>query len=102
MKAIKYERDTVLIQKGKIKAWVDVVIYRGELSYDWNKYIFFLNREADIILRNWQDDAQNFDIATDLAVETLINEGIIFRDENDKWHTTEKYHTTKGAVSISQ
>ena len=45
MKAIRYEKDTVLVQKGKIKAWVDVVVSKGELSYDWNKYIFFLNRK---------------------------------------------------------
>lgn len=101
MKAIRYEKDTVLVQKGKIKAWVDVVVSKGELSYDWNKYIFFLNRKEDVILSKWQDNALNFDDATDLAVKTLVKLGIIYRDKNGKWHTTEKYHSTKGSIPIN-
>ena len=42
MKAIRYEKDAVLVQKGKIKAWVDVWIDKEEVISDWNKYIFFL------------------------------------------------------------
>lgn len=101
MKAIRYEKDTVLIQEGKIKAWVDVVVRdNGSLYIDWNKMIYFLNNKQDMILREWQDKAENFDNATDLAVETLLNIGIISIDDNEKWHQTEKYHTTKGSIPI--
>lgn len=101
MKAIKYEKDTVLIQKGKIKAWVDVVVRdNGTLYYDWNKMVYCLWRKEDIQLREWQDKAENFEDATNLAVQTLLELGIIFLDENDKWHQTEKYHTINGAVAI--
>ena len=100
MKAIRYEKDTVLIQKVKIKAWVDVVVNDEKLYYDWNKMVYFLWKKEDIKLREWQDKAENFEDATNLAVETLLELGIIFLDENDKWHQTEKYHTTKGSISI--
>lgn len=100
MKAIRYEKDAVLVQKGKIKAWVDVVVYDGDLKYGWNRYIFYTYRKSDMILSNWQDDVQNFEDATDLAVQTLLDLDIIYLDENDKWHQTEKYYTIKGALPI--
>ncbi len=100
MKAIRYEKDTVLVQKGKIKAWVDVVIEKDEVVCDWNKYIFYLSRKSDVILRNWQDQIENFEDATNLAIETLEKQGIIYQDDNGKWHQTEKYHTTKGSFPI--
>lgn len=102
MKAIRYEKDAVLVQKGEIKAWVDVLIEKDEVICDWNKYIFYLNRKSDVVLRNWQDEVENFEDATSMAIETLEKFGIIYQDENGKWHTTEKYHTTKGAISITQ
>ena len=100
MKAIRYEKDAVLIQSGKIKAWVDVWIEKEDLRYDWNKFIFYVNCEEDTILRKWQDKVENFEGAMDLAVETLRILGIIYLDENDKWHTTEKYRATKGSIPI--
>lgn len=100
MKVIRYEKDTVLIQEGSIKAWVDVVINNGKLYIDWNKMIYLQNKKEDMILKKWQDKAENFDNATDLAVETLEKLGIIYKDDNDKWHQTEKYFTTKGSIDI--
>jgi hypothetical protein len=100
MKAIRYEKDTVLIQKGNIKAWVDVVVNEGQLYYDWNKMAYYLWKKEDLILREWQEDAENFEEATSLAIETLEKYGIIRQNDNGKWHTTEKYHTIKGSKPI--
>jgi hypothetical protein len=100
MKAIRYEKDAVLIQKGKIKAWVDVVIDKEDVVCDWNKYIFYLNRRSDVILRSWQDEIENFEEATNLAIETLEKFGVVYQDENGKWYTAEKYHTIKGSIAI--
>lgn len=100
MKVIRYEKDSVLIQKGKIKAWVDVLIEKEVVISDLNKYIFYLYRKSDIILRNWQDEIKNFEDATNLAIETLEKFGIIYQDYNDKWHQTDKFHTTKGSIPI--
>lgn len=41
MKAIQYGKDAGLVQKGKIKAWVDVLIDEEDVISNWNKYIFF-------------------------------------------------------------
>lgn len=100
MKAIKYEKDAVLIKDGSIKAWVDVVVDDGEIYYDWNKYIFFLNRERDRALSNWQDKTINFENATNLAIETLVNFNILFLDDKNRWHYSEKYFTTNGTTII--
>ena len=100
MKAIRYEKDTVLIQEGKIKAWVDVLVNDGKLYIDWNKMTYYLWKKEDVILREWQDKDENFDQATNLAVDTLLNLGIIYIDEGEKWHQTEKFHTTKGSIPI--
>ena len=94
MQVIKIEKDalqkyltvygvSVLIQDGNIKSWVDVWVDEGELRYDWNKYIFF---KGDGGIREWQDSADNFMEATDLAVETSVREGYISQDEQAQWH----------------
>lgn len=87
MIVIKYEKDCVLIQDGKIKAWVDVWIENEDVECDWNKYIFYLYKKEDIVLKKWQDNTGNFEDATCLAVKTLEDAGIIYQDDNAKWHT---------------
>ena len=59
-----------------------------------------MSRKSDVILRNWQDQIENFEEATNLAIETLEKQGIIYQDNNGRWHQTEKYHTTKGSILI--
>ena len=90
MKAIKYEKDAVLIQAGKIKAWVDVWIEKEDVICDWNKYIFFLDEEEDVALKEWQENLENFADATNLATETLVAAQLIYQDNNAKWHINNK------------
>ena len=100
MKAIKYEKDSVLIQDGKIKVWVDVWIENEDVICDWNQNDFVMTDENDIALKNWQDNLEHFEDATKIALETLENKEIIFQDDNGKWHQTEKYHTLKGSIAL--
>lgn len=100
MKAIRYEKDTVLIQDGKIKAWVDVWIEREDVICDWNQNDFNMTDRDDVELKNWQDNLDHFEDATTLAIETLEKHGIIYQDDKGKWHQTEKYNTTKGSITI--
>ncbi len=86
MKAIKYEKNAVLIQDGKIKAWVDIWIENEDVICDWNQNNFVVTDLKDVALKNWQDNLEHFEDATSLARETLENAGIIFQDENAKWH----------------
>lgn len=85
MKAIKYEKDAVLIQDGKIKAWVDIWIENEDVVSDWNQNDFVITDPKDVALKNWQDNLVHFEDATSLALETLENAGIIYQDENAKW-----------------
>lgn len=100
MKAIKYEKDAVLIQDGKIKAWVDIWIEYEDVICDWNQNDFVMTDLKDVALKNWQDNIEHFEDATTIAREVLENAGIIYQDENCKWHQTEKYHTMKGSIPI--
>ncbi len=54
----------------------------------------------DVALKKWQDNLDNFEDAVSLGRETLQKQGIIFQDNNGKWHQTEKYHTIKGLNPI--
>ena len=100
MKAIKNEKDAVLIQDGKIKAWVDIWIEYEDVICDWNQNDFVMTDLKDVALKNWQDNLEHFEDATTIAREVLENAGIIYQDENGKWHQTEKYHTMKGSIPI--
>ncbi|MBS1549224.1 MAG: hypothetical protein JSS94_05075 [Bacteroidetes bacterium] len=101
MKAIRYEKDSVLIQDSKIKAWVDIWIEDEDVICDWNQNIFIMTDPKDVALKKWQDNLEHFEDATSLALETLENAGIIYQDENAKWHQSEKYHTTIGSIPIN-
>lgn len=101
MKAIRYEKDTVLIQKGNIKAWVDVWIENEDVICDWNQNDFIMTDPKDVVLRKWQNNLEHFEEATTLAIASLENLGIIYQDERGKWHQTEKYHTIKGSLLIN-
>lgn len=100
MKAIKYEKNAVLIQEGKIKAWVDIWVENEDVICDWNQNDFVMTDPNDVALKKWQDNLRHFEDATSLALDTLEKAGIIYQDENAKWHTTEKYHTIKGSIPI--
>jgi hypothetical protein len=86
MKAIRYEKDAVLIQDDNIKAWVDIWVENGDVICDWNQNDFVMTDQNDVTLKNWQEKLNHFEDATSIALETLENEGIIYQDENGKWH----------------
>jgi hypothetical protein len=100
MKAIKYEKNAVLIQDGKIEAWFDIWIEKEDIICDWNQNDFVMTDPKDVALKNWQDNLEHFEDSTSIARETLEKFGIIYQDNNGKWHQTEKYHSFKGSIPI--
>ena len=88
MKVIKYDKTAILIQDGSIKAWVDVWVENDDIICDWNQNDFIMTDPKHVALKEWQDNLRNFEDAANLAVKTLENAGIIYQDENAKWHTT--------------
>ena len=70
MKAIKIDDSGSVLVKAKngIKVWVDVWEQDGELIAEWNKYIFYLDNPQDVQIREFQDNCDNFDEATSIAI----------------------------------
>lgn len=100
MKVIKYKRDSVLIQDGNIKTWIDIWIDNEDVISDWNQNDFIMTDSNEVVLKNWQDNLEHSEKATGLALEILEKTGLFYQDENAKWHHTEKYHKTKGTTAI--
>ena len=70
MRATKIDDSgSVLIQHKKIQVWVDVWKEGEEFFADWNQYIFFLTDKNDIKVKLFQENCNNFDEATSLAIE---------------------------------
>lgn len=71
MKAIKIDSTgSVLIDTDKgFTVWVDVWEEEDGLVADWNKYIFLLNSNNDLEIKEFQEDCDNFTEATELAID---------------------------------
>jgi|APGre2960657404_1045060.scaffolds.fasta_scaffold210669_1 hypothetical protein len=89
MKVVKLEPQAVLIQDQDIEAWVDVWIEEEDVQCDWNQYIFLDSDPNDMAIKTWQENPDNFDMASSLAVEALEKAGIIRQAENGKWYNAE-------------
>jgi hypothetical protein len=72
----------------KRKYWIDVWIDEKyhDVDVDWNQYIFHLDDEEDVIRKQTQEVADNFDEATAEAVCLLELENKIYQDENGNWY----------------
>lgn len=86
MKVVKVDgSNAVLIQDGDIQAWVDVWIEDGDVAVDWNKYIFHLTNPEDVAIKEWQENASNFEEATSLAIDHLEYIGVIAPRTDGTW-----------------
>ena len=74
MKAIKKDKtDSVLIKDKDIEVWMDVWKEDDEYLTDWNKYIFFTNCEKDMATKEYQENIDNYNEASSIAIEYYIN-----------------------------
>lgn len=69
MKVKKVTEDAVLIEDKGMNIWVDVWVQDGELTADWNQYIFFLKNPDDVKKRDYQNNDDNFIECTSLAIQ---------------------------------
>jgi hypothetical protein len=62
VRAIKMDDSgSVLVSNGEFNLWVDIwEDSSGELTADWNKYIFYLWNEQDVKEREFMADCNNF------------------------------------------
>lgn len=75
MKAIKKDKlGNVLIQHKDIEVWIDVW-YDSDDGYatEWNKYIFHTNCEKDMQIKDFQESSENFQKASEVAIDYYIN-----------------------------
>jgi len=74
MKVLKIDNSgSVLIQAKNLKIWVDVWKEDNEFRADWNQYIFHLDNDKDMEIKKFQEDANNFDEATSIAINYCEN-----------------------------
>mgnify|MGYP003642357542 CR=1 FL=1 len=74
MEAIKKdEMGSVLVKDKDIEVWVDVWEEDGDFLTDWNKYIFFTNCEKDMEIKKYQENNDNYDEVSSVAIEYYIN-----------------------------
>lgn len=74
MKAIKKDKSgSILIQHKDIKVWVDVWYDSDDYATEWNKYIFHTNCKKDMQVKEFQESIENFEKASELAIDFYIN-----------------------------
>lgn len=74
MKVIKLDdTGSVLIDTLKgFNVWVDVWESGNEIFADWNKYIFFHNCAIDMGIKAFQENTENYEICSELAIDYYI------------------------------
>lgn len=74
MKVIKIdETGSVLIDTLKgFSVWVDVWESENEILTDWNKYIFFHHCAEDMETKAFQENTENYEICSELAIDYYI------------------------------
>lgn len=71
------DSNSVFLQTNKgINVWVDVWLEDGEITADWNKYIFYLDNEEDVKIKKFQEDISNFEEATSIAISFIESKNI--------------------------
>ena len=58
----------MILKKG-FNVWVDVWKDGDDLTADWNKYIFYLNCDEEVKIKNFQENCENFIEATEEAID---------------------------------
>jgi hypothetical protein len=80
---------SVLVEdiSNQIKAWLDIAIDKvyKDVDVEWNQYIFYLDNGNDVAKREWQDDVDNFDQASSIAIYELESKGLIYQDVKGRW-----------------
>lgn len=71
--------------------WVDIWIDEKyqDIDADWSQYMFFMEDPEDIIRKNTQDNSDNFDDATSVAICLLEEAGVIYQDDEANWFVKE-------------
>jgi len=73
-------------KKSGLELWLDVFVRDGDVSVDWNQYIFFLNDEDDAIKKQIQEDAYVYDICSSEVISHLQDNKQIIQTDMGLWY----------------
>lgn len=78
---------SVLIRDNKtgMELWMDIMIDKGEVIVDWNKYIFIKTDPQDMKEQEFQQNADNFDNFSSEAINYAVEQGFIEETEDGTW-----------------
>ena len=94
MKVLKFDKDSVLVQTESLKVWMDYSIDNdGHLEMDWNQYIFHTNDLNDMCVKSFQDDANNYIEVGSCVERTLLNEGIVLYNDEDRYSYSDEWES---------
>lgn len=68
--------------------WMDVSIEHPDIDIEWNQYIFDLTNSKDVGRREFQDNCDNYDVYSSLAVQYLEDQNIVYQDYRARWYTS--------------
>lgn len=92
-KALKYEKGedgySVLVKQGDMKLWIDVDIVDNDVRADWNQYIFNTEDSNDMEIKKFQEDPNNFEDFTSVAIQHLEQENEIKQNDDGAWEVVE-------------
>lgn len=74
-------------EEGTMKFFVEVWLdekYK-DIDCDWNQYIFNLNSAEDMLRKKIQEDTDEFDDASSIAVCYLEEQGVVIQNNNGEW-----------------
>lgn len=64
------ETGSVLIKAKDLEVWLDIFEGSdGEVTADWNKYIFMLDNPLDMKIKAFQEGIDNYREASELAID---------------------------------
>ena len=66
--------------------WMDVSIENYDILVEWNQYIFDLTNSRDVARLEFQDDCDNYDVYSSLAVQYLEDNNFVYQDYKARWY----------------
>ena len=77
--------------------WLDASLDSeySDINVEWNQYIFYLSDPDDVARKEFQENCDNFDLASSEVVATLETEGEIFCGEDGDWYLKNEWKGSK-------
>ncbi len=84
-------------KESKKQYWLDISLNEKyhDLEVEWNQYIFYNTDVDDMERKEFQEDSDNFDMASSEAVCILEKLGEVFLGEDGDWYLKREWEGEK-------